>query len=107
MCLQVSASLRPDHKVVWSLLLALQTTGKRKDMLSNFELQLLIREPNYEDLEQLSEHVDMQDDSTHARAQRQEAIEFGRVAERLMQNSWMTPGLIQGGRVDCLFVKSS
>ena len=96
MGLQVSASLRSEHKVVWSLLLALQTTGKRKDLLSHFELQLLTTEPNYMDLELLKEHVDMEDDSTHARAQRHEAIEFGRVAERLSQNSWMTPGLIQG-----------
>ena len=58
------------HSCPDATLFLLLTTGKTKDMLSNFDLQLLTTEPYYVGLEELSQVVKPEDDSKYAVAMR-------------------------------------
>ena len=50
----------------------LAVAGKRKDLVSDLQLQPLLTNAKYVKLEQLSQQVDLEDDRPAARAQRAE-----------------------------------
>ena len=94
--------------------------GKSKDLLSNFDIQLLTVEPNYVTYEEIDRYVRPQDDSNHVRMQRAQVIffagihaaydrvqqrtlmpvpqasEFSKLHGALSQISWLSDRQIQG-----------